>query len=210
MNIILLGAPGAGKGTQATRISERFGMPHISTGDIFRANIKNQTEIGVLAKSYIDKGQLVPDEVTCKIVENRLQEEDCKNGYLLDGFPRNVFQAESLEKFTKIDAVVNINIDFSLLMARLCGRRVCKNCGESYHVSTLGGKTTCERCDGELYQRADDNPETVQKRLDVYGAQTAPLIDYYTKKGLILNFTGTDDPPEVLFKEIANVLEKYR
>ncbi len=210
MNIILLGAPGAGKGTQATRISDKFGMPHISTGDIFRANIKNQTEIGVLAKSYIDKGQLVPDEVTCKIVENRLQEEDCKNGYLLDGFPRNVSQAEALEKFTKIDAVVNINIDFSLLMARLCGRRVCKNCGESYHVSTLGGKTTCERCDGELYQRADDNPETVQKRLDVYGAQTAPLIDYYTKKGLILNFTGTDEPPEVLFNEISNVLEKFR
>lgn len=210
MNIILLGAPGAGKGTQATRISERFGMPHVSTGDIFRANIKNQTEIGVLAKSYIDKGQLVPDEVTCKIVENRLQEDDCKNGYLLDGFPRNVFQAEALEKFTKIDAVVNINIDFSLLMARLCGRRVCRNCGESYHVSTLGGKTTCGRCDGELYQRPDDNPETVQKRLDVYGAQTAPLIDYYTKKGLILNFTGTDEPPEVLFKEIANVLERYR
>lgn len=210
MNIILLGAPGAGKGTQATRISDKFGMPHISTGDIFRANIKNQTEIGVLAKSYIDKGQLVPDEVTCKIVENRLQEEDCKNGYLLDGFPRNVSQAEVLEKFTKIDAVVNINIDFSLLMARLCGRRVCKNCGESYHVSTLGGKTTCERCDGELYQRADDNPETVQKRLDVYDAQTAPLIDYYTKKGLILNFTGTDEPPEVLFNEISNVLEKFR
>lgn len=210
MNIILLGAPGAGKGTQATRISDKFGMPHISTGDIFRENIKNQTEIGVLAKSYIDKGQLVPDEVTCKIVENRLQEEDCKNGYLLDGFPRNVSQAEALEKFTKIDAVVNINIDFSLLMARLCGRRVCKNCGESYHVSTLGGKTTCERCDGELYQRADDNPETVQKRLDVYGAQTAPLIDYYTKKGLILNFTGTDEPPEVLFNEISNVLEKFR
>lgn len=210
MNIILLGAPGAGKGTQATRISDKFGMPHISTGDIFRANIKNQTEIGVLAKSYIDKGQLVPDEVTCKIVENRLQEEDCKNGYLLDGFPRNVSQAEALEKFTKIDAVVNINIDFSLLMARLCGRRVCRNCGESYHVSTLGGKTTCERCDGELYQRADDNPETVQKRLDVYGAQTAPLIDYYTKKGLILNFTGTDEPPEVLFNEISNVLEKFR
>ena len=119
-------------------------------------------------------------------------------------------QAEALEKFTKIDAVVNINIDFSLLMARLCGRRVCKNCGESYHVSTLGGKTTCERCDGELYQRADDNPETVQKRLDVYDAQTAPLIDYYTKKGLILNFTGTDEPPEVLFNGISNVLEKFR
>lgn len=210
MNIILLGAPGAGKGTQATRISDRFGMPHISTGDIFRANIKNQTEIGLLAKSYIDKGQLVPDDITCKIVENRLQEEDCQNGYLLDGFPRTVNQAEALEKFTHIDAVVNINIDFALLMARLCGRRVCRNCGESFHVSTLNGKTTCSRCDGELYQRADDNPETVQKRLDVYESQTAPLIDYYTQKGLILNFTGTDEPPEVLFEQIANVLEKYR
>lgn len=210
MNVILLGAPGAGKGTQATRISDRFGMPHISTGDIFRANIKNGTEIGLLAKSYIDKGQLVPDDVTCRIVENRLNESDCAKGYLLDGFPRTVAQAEALEKFTHIDAVVNINIDFSLLMARLCGRRVCKECGESYHVSTLNGKTECSRCGGVLYQRADDNPETVQKRLDVYEAQTAPLIDYYTRKGVILNFTGTDDPPEVLFGQIENVLEKFR
>lgn len=210
MNIILLGAPGAGKGTQATRISDRFGMPHVSTGDIFRANIKNGTEIGLLAKSFIDKGQLVPDDVTCKIVENRLKEADCKDGYLLDGFPRTVAQAEALEKFTRVDAVVNINIDFSLIMARLCGRRVCRNCGESYHLSTLGGKTSCERCGGELYQRADDNPETVQKRLDVYVAQTAPLIDYYTRKGLLIDFTGADDPPEVLFGEIANVLEKYK
>lgn len=210
MNIILLGAPGAGKGTQATRISDKFHLPHISTGDIFRANIKNQTEIGLLAKSYIDKGQLVPDDVTCKIVENRLAEKDCEKGYLLDGFPRTVYQAEALEKFTHIDAVVNINIDFALLMARLCGRRVCRSCGESYHVSTLNGKESCDRCGGELYQRADDNPETVQKRLDVYESQTAPLIDYYTAKGLILNFTGTDDPPEVLFNQIANVLEKYK
>ena len=209
MNIILLGAPGAGKGTQATKIADKYGMPHISTGDIFRANIKNQTEIGLLAKSYIDKGQLVPDSVTCKIVENRLAEDDCKQkGYLLDGFPRTIAQAEELDKFAKIDAVVNINIDFSLLMNRLCGRRVCKDCGESFHISTLNGATTCSRCGGELYQRKDDNPETVQSRLDVYTEQTAPLIDYYTKKGIILNFVGTDDPPQVLFGEIAAELDK--
>lgn len=190
MNLILLGAPGAGKGTQATKIAERYGLVHISTGDIFRANIKNGTQIGLLAKSYIDKGELVPDEVTCAIVKDRLTWDDCKKGYLLDGFPRNTFQAEELDKFAKIDGVVNINIDFKLLMDRLCGRRVCKECGESYHVSTLNGATTCARCGGELYQRRDDNPETVESRLSVYTEQTAPLIDYYTKKGIILNFTA--------------------
>lgn len=208
MNIILLGAPGAGKGTQATKISDRYGLPHISTGDIFRENIKNGTPIGLLAKSYTDKGQLVPDEVTCEIVKDRLAREDCKKGYLLDGFPRTIVQAEALDKFAKIDAVVNINIDFSLLMARLCGRRVCRECGESYHISTLGGATTCARCGGELYQRKDDNPETVQSRLNVYKEQTAPLIDYYTRKGILLNFTGTDDPPEVLFGQICAELDK--
>ena len=185
MNIILLGAPGAGKGTQATRLSDRYGMPHISTGDIFRENIKNGTPIGLLAKSYTDKGQLVPDEVTCEIVKDRLAREDCKKGYLLDGFPRTIVQAEALDKFAKIDAVVNINIDFS-----------------------LGGATTCARCGGELYQRKDDNPETVQSRLNVYKEQTAPLIDYYTRKGILLNFTGTDDPPEVLFGQICAELDK--
>lgn len=210
MNVILLGAPGAGKGTQATRISDKYGMPHVSTGDIFRENIKNATPIGLLAKSYTDKGQLVPDEVTCEIVKGRLEKEDCKNGYLLDGFPRTIAQAEALDEFAKIDAVVNINIDFSLLMARLCGRRVCKDCGESYHISTLNGETKCSRCGGELYQRKDDNPETVQKRLDVYSEQTAPLIDYYTKKGIILNFTGTDDPPEVLFGQIVEKLDELK
>lgn len=208
MNLILLGAPGAGKGTQATKISDRYGLVHISTGDIFRANIKNQTEIGMLAKSYIDKGELVPDEVTCAIVKDRLTWDDCKKGYLLDGFPRNLFQAEELDKFAHIDAVVNINIDFKLLMDRLCGRRVCKDCGESYHVSTLNGATTCSRCGGELFQRKDDNPETVKSRLDVYQEQTAPLIDYYTKKGNILNFTGTEAPAEVLFGQVSAVLDK--
>ena len=202
MNIILLGAPGAGKGTQATKISDRYGLPHISTGDIFRENIRNGTPIGLLAKSYTDKGQLVPDEVTCKIVEERLKREDCKKGYLLDGFPRTIAQAEELDKFAKIDAVVNINIDFSLLMDRLCGRRVCKDCGESYHVSTLNGESKCARCGGELY------PETVKSRLDVYKAQTAPLIDYYTKKGVILNFTGSEAPAEVLFAEVAKTLDE--
>lgn len=208
MNIILLGAPGAGKGTQATKISDRYGMPHISTGDIFRENIKNETPIGLLAKSYTDKGQLVPDEVTCKIVEERLKKEDCKNGYLLDGFPRTRVQAEALDTFAKIDAVVNINIDFSLLMDRLCGRRVCKECSESYHVSTLNGAEACSRCGGALYQRKDDNPETVGKRLDVYKEQTAPLIEYYTQKGILLNFTGSEAPAEVLFAEVAAKLDE--
>jgi adenylate kinase len=209
MNVLLLGAPGAGKGTQATKISDRYGLPHISTGDIFRANIKNETPIGLLAKSYIDKGQLVPDEVTCKIVENRLAEDDCQKGYLLDGFPRTIVQAEELDKFTKVEAVININIDFSLLMERLCGRRVCKECGESYHVSTLNGATNCSRCGGDLYQRKDDNPETVQSRLDVYEKQTAPLIDYYTKKGVIVNIAG-EGTPEQVFADIVKELDALK
>jgi adenylate kinase len=207
MNIILQGAPGAGKGTQASKIADRYGLPHISTGDIFRENIKNQTEIGVLAKSYIDKGQLVPDEVTCKIVEERINRDDCKNGYMLDGFPRTIAQAEALDKITKIDLVINIDVDHSLLMERLCGRRVCKDCGESYHLSRLNGETKCARCGGDLYQRKDYDPETVQSRLDVYNAQTAPLIAYYTEKGLIFNVHSDERPPEVTFEKIAQKLD---
>ena len=209
MNIILLGAPGAGKGTQATKISDAYGLPHISTGDIFRENIKNQTEIGLLAKSYIDKGQLVPDEVTCKIVEGRITREDCVSGYMLDGFPRTIAQAEALDKITNIDLVINVDVDFSLLMDRLCGRRVCKDCGESYHVSKLNGETKCSRCGGELYQRKDDNPETVQSRLDVYNAQTAPLIAYYNEKGLLFNVEGSNTPENV-FAQIAEKLDSLR
>lgn len=207
MNIILLGAPGAGKGTQASKISDAYKLPHISTGDIFRENIKNQTEIGLLAKSYIDKGQLVPDEVTCKIVEERIQREDCKNGYMLDGFPRTIAQAEALDKITKIDLVINIEVDFALVMDRLCGRRVCKDCGESYHVSRLNGQTTCSRCGGELYQRKDDNPETVQSRLEVYSAQTEPLIAYYKEKGLLFNVVS-DSTPEATYEEISQKLNE--
>ena len=206
MNIILLGAPGAGKGTEASKIVDTYKLPHISTGDIFRENIKNETPIGLQAKSYIDKGLLVPDEVTCKIVEERISREDCKNGYMLDGFPRTIAQAEALDQITKLDLVINIGVDHSLLLNRLCGRRVCKDCGESYHVSRLNGETKCARCGGELYQRKDDNPETVQSRLDVYNAQTAPLIDYYEKKGILFNVCG-DGSPEEAHEQVTKKLD---
>ena len=206
MNIILLGAPGAGKGTQASKISDTYALPHISTGDIFRENIKEQTPIGLIAKTYIDKGQLVPDEVTCDIVEERIARDDCKNGYMLDGFPRTIAQAETLEKMSKIDVVINIDVDLSLLLDRLCGRRVCKNCGESYHISRLNGEMKCSRCGGELYQRKDDNPETVQSRLEVYSAQTEPLIAYYTKKGLLFNVVS-DSTPEATYEKVSAKLD---
>lgn len=209
MNIILLGAPGAGKGTQASKISDGFSLPHISTGDIFRENIKNRTPIGMLAKSYTDQGLLVPDEVTCQIVEERLGREDCKNGYMLDGFPRTIAQAEALDKITKVDLVINIDVDFSLLLDRLCGRRVCKDCGESYHIAKLNGETKCARCSGELYQRKDDNPETVQSRLDVYKAQTAPLIEYYGKKGIVFNVEG-NAAPEAVYAAISAKLNALK
>ena len=208
MNIILLGAPGAGKGTLASQISTTYGLPHISTGDIFRENIKNQTPIGVIAKSYIDKGQLVPDEVTCKIVEERLAKDDCKKGYMLDGFPRTLAQAEMLAKITAIDAVINIDVDFSLIMNRICGRRVCKDCGETFHTSRLQGDK-CTRCGGELYQRKDDNPETVGSRLDVYEKQTAPLIAYYTEKGVLFNVNGSKTPDDT-FVEVRAVLDGFK
>lgn len=201
MNVILLGAPGAGKGTQATRLAEKYSIPHISTGDIFRENIKKQTPIGVVAKSYIDKGQLVPDEVTVEIVKQRLSQDDCKNGYLLDGFPRNLVQAEELDKFSTVEKVVNIDVDLTKLLKRITGRRVCP-CGESYHVDFLNGKTTCAKCGAELYQRADDNEETVASRLSVYKNQTAPLIDYYEKAGKLLVIDG-DKAIDEVFNEIV-------
>ena len=204
MNVILLGAPGAGKGTQATRLAEKYCIPHISTGDIFRENIKKQTPIGVVAKSYIDKGQLVPDEVTVEIVKQRLAKDDCKNGYLLDGFPRNVFQAEELDKFSNVEVVVNIDVDLNKLLKRITGRRVCP-CGESYHVDFLDGKTTCAKCGAELYQRADDNEETVGSRLSVYKNQTAPLIDYYEKQQKLLVING-DKAIDEVFAEIVEKL----
>ncbi len=208
MNIVLLGAPGAGKGTQASLIAEEFGLVHVSTGDIFRANIKGGTPIGKLAKSYIDAGKLVPDEVTCEIVKNRLSEEDVKTGFMLDGFPRNLFQAGELDKFATIDLCVNIDVDIALLMDRICGRRVC-SCGESYHVSTLNGVTACAKCGKPLYQRDDDNPETVQKRLDTYFKETAPLVDYYLNQGKLFTVRSGKNPPQEVFEKISAELKKY-
>lgn len=208
MNIVLLGAPGAGKGTQASLIEEKFHLVHVSTGDIFRANIKGGTPIGKLAKSYIDAGKLVPDEVTCEIVKNRLAEEDVKSGYMLDGFPRNLFQAGELDKFAHVDLCINIDVDVALLMDRICGRRVC-SCGESYHVSTLNGATTCAKCGKPLYRRDDDNPETVQKRLDTYFSETAPLIEYYKKQGKLFSVRSGKGSPNEVFVQIAAELNKY-
>ena len=205
MNIILLGAPGAGKGTQASKIAEKYKLLHISTGDIFRANIKGGTEIGKLAKSFIDAGKLVPDEVTCDIFRDRLTWDDVEGGYMLDGFPRNLFQAEELDKFAKIDLCLNIDVDEKLLTDRICGRRVCA-CGESYHISTLNGATTCAKCGGELYRRADDNPETVKARLETYNLQTAPLIEYYKSQGKLKSVTSGEGSPDEVFAQICKIL----
>ena len=206
MRIILLGAPGAGKGTQAKRLSEKYNILHISTGDIFRENIKNSTEIGKIAKSFIDKGQLVPNDVTVEIVKERLEQEDCKaQGYLLDGFPRNIEQAIELDKFSKIDIVLNIDVDLNKLVKRITGRRVCPKCGASYHVTTLNGDTLCSRCKTELILRDDDNEETVTKRIEVYNKQTAPLIEYYKNQGKLFAVDGNLGIDET-FNQIIKVL----
>ncbi len=197
MNIVLLGAPGAGKGTQAVRLAEKYSVPHISTGDIFRSNIKEGTPIGLVAKSYIDKGQLVPDEVTVQIVKERLEKDDCKNGYLLDGFPRTVAQAKALDEFSEVEKVVNIDVPLTKLLKRITGRRVCSKCGESYHIDYLDGKTSCKKCEGDLIQRADDNEETVASRLDVYTKQTAPLVEYYDGKGVLVTIDGDGNIDDV-------------
>ena len=205
MNVIFLGPPGAGKGTQAVRVCERLGIPQISTGDILRRAMKEGTPTGLAAKSYVDKGLLVPDEVVIAIVRERLAMEDCQKGYILDGFPRTVPQAEALAEFAKIDAVIDIEVSDEKLTERLSGRRVCLNCGGTYHVSTLNGRTTCEKCGNELIQRNDDKAETVLSRLSVYHAQTAPLIDYYAKLGLIRTIDGAQ-PMEACFDAILCAL----
>lgn len=205
MKILLMGPPGAGKGTQAEKLTELFNIPHISTGDMFRKAQKDGTELGLKAKSYMEKGQLVPDEVTIGIVRERLAEEDCKSGFLLDGFPRTVQQADALDQIlkdlgTQLDAVINIEVAKDFLIERLTGRRVCRGCGATYHVKFNAPKVdgVCDKCGGELYQRADDTIETVGNRLDVYAEQTAPLIDYYAAKKLIKNIDGSQEVEKVL------------
>jgi len=207
-----MGLPGAGKGTQAEKIVEKYHIPHISTGDMFRQAIKEGTELGLKAKSFMDKGELVPDEVTIGIVRERLSKDDCNNGFLLDGFPRTVAQAEALESILseigkKIDYVINIEVDTSILMERLTGRRICKSCGSTYHLVFNPPKVegVCDRCGGELYQRHDDTAETVQNRLEVNMKQSKPLIDYYSDKGYLRNINGVQDIQKV-FKDIEELL----
>ena len=204
-NIIMLGAPGAGKGTQSALIAEEYNIPHISTGDILRKNIKEGTELGKLAKSYIDAGALVPDEVVIGIVADRLKEADAQNGYVLDGFPRTIAQAEALDKVARIDIAVNIVVGFDVIVERLAGRRVCV-CGATYHTSKLNGSTTCAKCGKELFFRDDDKPETVRARLETYEKQTAPLIGYYDKKGILVNVdaTGTIEQDFEKIKKVLN------
>ena len=212
MNIILLGPPGAGKGTQAKMLIEEYQIPQISTGDILRAAVKEGTPLGKEAKSYMDKGALVPDSVVIGIVEERIQEPDCKKGYMLDGFPRTVPQAEALDEMlsklsAQIDHVVSIEVANEELVKRLTGRRTCRECGAGYHVMFDPPKVegVCDKCGGELYQRDDDNVETVTSRLNVYEAQTLPLIDYYEVKGKIRPIDGVGDIKDI-FKRITVVL----
>lgn len=204
MNIIFLGPPGAGKGTQAQRICAALGIPQVSTGDILRRAIKEQTPTGLKAKSFIDAGKLVPDEVVIAIVEERLKEADCQKGYILDGFPRTVPQAEALDNIAHIDAVVELAVEDQQLVDRLSGRRVCLKCGATNHVSQLNGRTRCD-CGEPLVQRDDDKPETVLSRLKVYHDQTAPLVDFYEKKGLLHRIDGAKDR-DAIYADILNVL----
>ncbi|MCG1023866.1 adenylate kinase [Sutcliffiella horikoshii] len=212
MNLVLMGLPGAGKGTQAERIVEKYNIPHISTGDMFRAAMKEETELGMKAKSFMDQGQLVPDEVTIGIVRERLEKEDCKDGFLLDGFPRTVPQADALEQMLeelgrKIDYVINVNVDQSILMERLTGRRICKDCGSTYHLvfNPPAKDGVCDKCGGELYQRADDNEETVGNRLEVNVKQSKPLLDFYESKGYLRNIDGQQAIDKV-FADIEELL----
>lgn len=212
MNLILLGPPGAGKGTQAAKITQHYQIPQISTGDIFRWNIKNQTSLGLRAQDYMNRGELVPDDLVIEIATTRLLEPDCSKGFLLDGFPRTIHQAQALDAFLagrnqKIDHVLNIHADKELIMRRMSGRVVCRNCGASYHLVTLppAKEGICDLCGGELYHREDDNPETVRNRIDVYEAQTSPLVAYYQDMGVLIPLDGSKDV-DILFAEIAEIL----
>lgn len=213
MKVIMLGAPGAGKGTQAIKMAGKWQVPHISTGDIFRANIKNGTELGVKAKSFMDQGLLVPDELVVDLVADRVKQEDCKNGYVLDGFPRTIPQAESLDKALeamneKIDYAVNVEVPDENIINRMAGRRACVSCGATYHLVHIPTKAEgiCDRCGKELILRDDDKPETVKKRLDIYHEQTQPLIEYYQRKNALVQVDGTKDIDDV-FQSILNILE---
>ena len=213
MRLILLGPPGAGKGTQAEFIIEKYGIPHISTGDIFRKNIKEGTELGKRAKAFMDKGELVPDSLVVELVEDRLNQDDCKAGFLLDGFPRTEFQAQELDKILsalkiELNAAINIIVNPSVLVARAIGRRICKNCGATYHIENNKPQVegVCDKCGGELYQRADDVEETVKNRISVYTNETMPLISYYGAQNKLIDVKGEQDI-KVVFTDIVNALK---
>lgn len=212
MKIVMLGAPGAGKGTQAKKIASRYGIPHISTGDIFRANIKNGTELGKKAKTYMDQGLLVPDELVVDLVVDRVNQADCEKGYILDGFPRTIPQAEALDKALasqgqKIDFAIEVDVPDENIIRRMSGRRACVGCGATYHLVYAAPKQegACDACGAELILRDDDKPETVEKRLGVYHEQTKPLIDYYTSAGILKTVDGTVDIEEV-FAAVVSIL----
>ena len=212
MKIIMLGAPGAGKGTQAKQIAGKYNIPHISTGDIFRANIKNNTELGQKAKTYMDQGLLVPDELTCDLVVDRIQQDDCVNGFVLDGFPRTIPQAEALENALaklneSMDFAIDVDVPDGNIVNRMSGRRACLKCGATYHIVSIPPKKegVCDNCGSELVIRDDDKPETVQKRLNVYHEQTQPLIDFYSKKGILKSVDGTQ-PMDKVFEDIVHIL----
>jgi adenylate kinase len=212
VKIIMLGAPGAGKGTQAKQIADKYKIPHISTGDIFRANIKNETELGKKAKTYMDQGLLVPDELTVNLVIDRVKNPDCINGYVLDGFPRTIPQAESLdaalaELGEKIDYAIDVDVPDENIISRMAGRRACLSCGATYHIKHIPTKVEgiCDRCGNELILRDDDKPDTVNKRLSVYHEQTQPLIEYYSAKKILVDVDGTKDMAEV-FRAIVEIL----
>ena len=209
MNLILLGPPGAGKGTQAVGICERYGIPHISTGDILRNEIKQGTELGLAAKRYMDAGDLVPDDVVIGIAVNRIAQPDCEKGWLFDGFPRTVAQAIALDEKVSVDLVINIDVKDEEIVERLSGRRVCKQCGATFHVSVIGDASACRVCGGELIQRADDNAETVRNRLAVYHQQTSPLVEYYRKKGLLGEVKGNGGI-EAVFEEICRIIDNAK
>ncbi|MBR2890813.1 MAG: adenylate kinase [Bacilli bacterium] len=215
MRLLIMGAPGAGKGTYAEGISKHFGIPHISTGDIFRQAMQEETPMGILAKSFIDKGHLVPDDVTNEIVKERIQKADCLDGFLLDGYPRTTQQAVEFDKILKVleiklDVVVNLLVDESLIVSRIVNRRLCPTCGKGYNLITLKPKQdgVCDDCGTELYQRKDDNEETIKSRLSVYNEQTKPLIDYYNKQNVLLNVNGEGDA-KVVTKEIIQAIEEF-
>jgi len=216
MRIVILGPPGSGKGTYSSRLATKLGVPHISTGDIFREEIKNGSELGRSISSYVSNGKLVPDDIVNRVMEKRLSREDCKKGFILDGYPRTINQAEFLEKFSKIDVVINLNVPDEVIVRRLSSRLICRKCGAVYNRITLPPKVNgvCDRCGGELYQREDDRPEVIRERIGIYKKEVAPLLEHYRKAGVVFDFfyepdeSGRDASPDSVVEKIIKALKE--